>query len=329
MQKISVIIPIYNAEKYLLKCIDSIINQDFTIFEIICIDDGSKDNSLTLLNEYKKRDNRILVFTQNNQGQGVARNKGIQKATGDFLVFIDPDDYIEQSYFKTIVSYFNKFDDEILLFNHYYEQEDSKQFILKFPCRVKIKHEQEFCLKSYLDKKNFSLNFAVWDKIFKREFITNNKIEFGIGKIGEDQIFSIKSLLLAKKVRYLDFSFYHYVQRAESIKRQSTKKIVIDVISNFKVVKEFLNCIGLANNLFYKEYTLRFLGHMYLNAPAICKPILRKILKSEIPFKDYRKFVTCRILKQSYIKKFFSIENYHKRNKKVKVLTVFGFKFKL
>ena len=95
MQKISVIIPIYNAEKYLLKCIDSIINQDFTNFEIICIDDGSKDNSLTLLNEYKKRDNRILVFTQNNQGQGVARNKGIQKATGDFLVFIDPDDYIE------------------------------------------------------------------------------------------------------------------------------------------------------------------------------------------------------------------------------------------
>ena len=124
-KKISVVIPVFNAKNYLKRCIDSILNQEFTNFEIICIDDGSKDNSLELLNEYANRDKRITVISQYNQGQGIARNKGIFKASGEYLIFVDPDDYIESSYFKTIISYFDKFDDEVLVFNHFYEEEDS------------------------------------------------------------------------------------------------------------------------------------------------------------------------------------------------------------
>ena len=93
--KISVIVPVYNVEKYLKRCLNSLVNQTYTNIEIICVNDGSKDNSLNILNEYAQKDNRIVVISQENQGQGIARNKGLEIAKGDYIGFIDPDDFID------------------------------------------------------------------------------------------------------------------------------------------------------------------------------------------------------------------------------------------
>lgn len=326
-KKISVVIPVFNAKNYLKRCIDSILNQEFTNFEIICIDDGSKDNSLELLNEYANRDKRITVISQYNQGQGIARNKGIFKASGEYLIFVDPDDYIESSYFKTIISYFDKFDDEVLVFNHFYEEEDSKRLFQKPPFKARLKHEQEFKLTKYLDQRKFTLNFAVWDKAYKRDFIIKNNIEFGIGKHGEDQIFTIKSLLLAKKVRYIDKAFYHYVQRKNTSSRQSTKDNIDYVIANYKIVKNWMKSKGLENSVFFKDYAFKCLSELYVISKAIYKPKVRKLLKLELLKKDYHAFIQHKILKQSIIKEIFSLENYNRRNSKVKILKLFGFKF--
>lgn len=106
MPKFSIIIPVFNVEVYLNQCLDSIVNQSFSDFEVICINDGSTDNSLDILNNYAKKDNRFKVFTQENQGQGTARNKALDLAQGQYVLFIDPDDWIESDMFKNLLNAF-------------------------------------------------------------------------------------------------------------------------------------------------------------------------------------------------------------------------------
>ena len=105
MAKISVVVPVYNVEKYLKECIDSIINQTLEDIEIICVNDGSTDSSLEILNNFAEQDNRIKVITQSNQGLSAARNTGIKYANGEYISFIDSDDYIDTSLYETLVKY--------------------------------------------------------------------------------------------------------------------------------------------------------------------------------------------------------------------------------
>ena len=99
--KISIIIPVYNSEKFVSRCLDHLLNQTYQNFEIICINDGSKDNSLSILKEYSKKDNRIIVLNQENKGIARTRNIGIKKASGDYIMFVDNDDYMESDYLET------------------------------------------------------------------------------------------------------------------------------------------------------------------------------------------------------------------------------------
>jgi len=108
MEKISVIIPVYNTSKYLKRCLDSIINQTYVNLEIICINDGSKDNSLEILNQYKKKDDRIIIIDKENQGVSAARNDGIKNSTGMYITFVDSDDWLEldaiEILYKTLIN---------------------------------------------------------------------------------------------------------------------------------------------------------------------------------------------------------------------------------
>ena len=101
--KISVIIPVYNVEKYLRRCLESVINNTYTNLEIICINDGSSDNSLKILNEYAARDSRVVVFSKSNGGLSSARNKGIKKSTGEYITFIDSDDWVHPQFFEILI----------------------------------------------------------------------------------------------------------------------------------------------------------------------------------------------------------------------------------
>lgn len=102
MPKVSIIVPVYNVEKYLRKCIDSLVNQTLNDIEIICINDGSTDKSLKILKEYKNKDSRIILLNQENSGQSVARNRGIEIAKGEYLGFVDPDDWIDLDYYEKL-----------------------------------------------------------------------------------------------------------------------------------------------------------------------------------------------------------------------------------
>lgn len=243
------------------------------------------------------------------------------------MIFVDPDDYIEKNYFNTIVSYFEKFNDDVLVFNHYYEKAGNEQYSKRNPCNAKFKHEQIFNLMQFLEQKKLGLNFAAWDKAYKRDFVIKNKIEFGVGKHGEDQPFTIKALLLANKVRYIDIAFYHYVQRKNTSSRKSTKENIDYVLANYQIVKQWAERIKIVNTVFFKEYAVKCLSELYVQSKAIYKPLVRRILKIELSNKDYLLFIKHKVLKRSLIKEIFSLENYHKRHSKVKILKLLGFKF--
>lgn len=124
MPKVSVIIPVYNVEKYLRECLDSVINQTLSDIEIICINDGSTDNSLGILKEYAEKDSRIKIITQENQGQGVARNNAIEAAQGEYLVFVDPDDFLDSEALEVINKSFSDSAVDIIQFDYLVCSED-------------------------------------------------------------------------------------------------------------------------------------------------------------------------------------------------------------
>lgn len=202
--KISVIIPVYNAEKYLDKCLDSIENQTFREIEIICVNDGSKDSSLKILNEHAKRDKRIKIVNQVNRGVSAARNNGIRSAKGEYVTFVDADDYIESCTYKSCMKII--------------EQENPEVFVYKF--RIKEKEEVprdiDISKCNFYDHSSFMgayLNShpAVWDKIFKREFLLKDEIFFKEDiSYAEDYVFTLMVFSKAKKIMDCQNRFYYY-----------------------------------------------------------------------------------------------------------------------
>ena len=130
--KISIIIPVYNVEKYLHQCLNSVINQTYKNLEIICINDGSKDNSLIILNEYLQKDNRIVIVNQKNSGVSSARNKGIRLSTGDFISFIDSDDYLDLNVYEKCVQRIIRDNSDIIIF----EKKKEKNFLITYQSMI-------------------------------------------------------------------------------------------------------------------------------------------------------------------------------------------------
>jgi glycosyltransferase involved in cell wall biosynthesis len=216
MPKISVIIPVYNVEPYLRKCLDSVIHQTLTDLEIICVNDGSTDGSLAILEEYAPKDSRITIINQENQGIGNARNAGLDKASGKYIYFIDSDDWVEPDTLQKCITIMEE-DSEIDLvgFGAFVEKE-------------KVDDEQVKGAQQYHSLKNSGL-FAtspenirqmvttVWNKIFKTEIIKKYQILFPEGLWYEDNAFYYEYYLHTKKIYILNEYLYHYLQRVGSI----------------------------------------------------------------------------------------------------------------
>ena len=172
---ISIIIPIYNAEKYISTCLGSILSQTLYNIEIICVNDGSTDNSLEILEEYQKKDSRIVILNQENQGVSVARNYGISKTTTEYIMFMDADDTIKKITCEKLYNYINNTDIDIVQFQHVNIVLNNK-FKL-FPYKKSIK-------KAYNVLSNLKISFPkndyifCWDRLYRKNFIENNGIKF-------------------------------------------------------------------------------------------------------------------------------------------------------
>ena len=218
---ISIIVPVYNVEDYLDKCINSIINQTYTNIEIIIINDGSTDNSYEICKSYK--DKRIKLYSIKNKGLSGARNYGISKSKGKYLAFVDSDDYIEKDYIEVLYNNLIKEDADLSCCSLYE--------VFKNEIKNKSKKDKYYVMNSYETiEKTFTdegLNVYVWNKLYKKELFKN--IKFPVNKNSEDIYVMHEIISSCKKIVYESIPKYYYVQRKNSIVN-NINKINIDSI---------------------------------------------------------------------------------------------------
>lgn len=209
MPKISIIVPVYKAENYLRRCVDSILNQTFTDFELILVDDGSPDRSGEICDEYEQKDSRIRVFHKDNGGVSSARNLGLDNVQGEYVTFVDADDWIDaDNLFKCSSVITNNMLD---LLQYSFKRIDNKGRIMQ----VKKISSDVLDLKHYLKKENF--NMCVWGNFIKTSIIQLNNIRFEESiKLAEDQIFMIETMSMSRRLQSIDSVFYNYFFNPDS-----------------------------------------------------------------------------------------------------------------
>ncbi|WP_342985836.1 glycosyltransferase family 2 protein [Clostridium saudiense] len=210
---ISIIIPIYNMEKYLDKCINSVINQTYKNIEILLINDGSTDSSIEICNRYKLRDKRIKVINTDNRGVAEARNIGIELAKGDFIGFVDSDDYIELNMFEKLFDLVNKNQCDMAICGYFIEDERNRIIKVGDPKNEVNIFNTEEAMKALINNGNYT-SFPV-DKLYRKSLF--NDIKYPKGKIYEDADTTYKLIHKCKRVIYDPEPLYHYVQRSNSI----------------------------------------------------------------------------------------------------------------
>lgn len=212
--KISVIVPVYNVEKYLSQCLDSIIRQSMGNIEIICINDGATDNSKAILEEYAAKDDRILLVNKPNGGYGSACNIGLKLAKGKYISIIEPDDFISTEMYEKMLACAEKYDADIVKtpFYEYFDGDDTKE-----QSAVKINWSEQ----CNIPKQSFRLKDcpefcyfhpSIWSCLFKKSFLDDINASFVEAKGGGwvDNPFQVKAFCLAKKIVFVDEAFYHY-----------------------------------------------------------------------------------------------------------------------
>ncbi len=214
MPKISVIIPVYNVEKYLSRCLDSVINQTFSDIEIICINDGSTDNSSKILSEYADRDSRIKIVNQKNSGLSAARNTGLKNMSGQYISFIDSDDWIDTNYYECLLSLMNENDADIVsagirIVNQGYVSDNPTKNLITDNFEEKLKN---------------LINGSVCDKLFKKDLFQN--LEFPLGRYYEDNIVILQLMHLSHLVVFTNQVSYYYFINQSGICRSIDKKIM-------------------------------------------------------------------------------------------------------
>ena len=239
---LSIIIPVYNSEKYLKTCLDSVIYQNFKNFEVICINDGSKDNSLQILQEYAIKDNRIFVINQQNTGQGIARNRALAQAKGKYILYLDSDDWLEDEALEKIYDKLNDCPTDILIFNYNRcDGDDTKtKQNINFNAAFYNLFGEDVFTKEQAKAVLFSTS-ALQFKVYKKELLIKNDIKYAETNFIEDHIFFIKSFLLAESFCCLNDYLVNY-----RIHGQSTTK------NSYKYIQTFKKILYLSIDMFEK-----------------------------------------------------------------------------
>lgn len=253
MKKISIIVPIYNEEENLRKCIESLINQTYKNLEIILINDGSTDNSKAIIESFK--DKRIVAINKKNTGISDTRNIGIGKSTGDYIMFVDSDDYLELNCIERLIETAEKENSEIVMFNYYLET-PSKRIEIKLP-KIEARNLKED--KDLLTK----IHLGPCTKIFKAELIKDNL--FPLNLKYEDVPFVVEAVIKAGKISFVPNYLYHYVikKSGETITRDER---IFDIITICAIVEKKLEQINYVNktNFFVKVLSYYLKNSRYI-----------------------------------------------------------------
>ena len=269
MKKISVIVPVYNVEKYIEKCLDSLKNQTMKDIEFIIVNDGSTDNSQRIIDKYVKNDKRFKSIIKENGGQGSARNFGLENANGEYIGYVDSDDYIEKNMYEKMYLEAKKNNSDIVLCGNYVVDENGK-----------ILREEKLNSSGQIDKNKNKILFdkmAVWNKIYRRTFLNSLNIKFREKKWYEDFDFSMKVLLSTNSIYVIDECLYYYFQRSGSTMNNNNFKRNLEIIDAFEEILLFMKNKSIYDK-YFSEIEYVALLHIYLatNVRIICSKVNRR-----------------------------------------------------
>lgn len=281
---VSIIIPVYKVEKYLRQCMDSVVNQTLKNIEIICVHDGSPDNSLDILKEYAARDKRIIIIDQENQGLSMSRNNGLKIARGKYVLFVDSDDWIDLDCCKKLYSKIKKSDADICLYSLCKYDDSTGEFITDsyFTLECYADRQTDVCdytaIKPYVFRR-----FGAVMKLYRRDFLINNGIYFDPGVNYEDVLYHVMTVITAKKIAFLDKSLYFYrVNVGNSIMSSGYNDKKIKDIFNYLIkVRKFLKTRGVYRSLkgYYVTFVKKQLEFHLARQDVLRKKFLKKIRK--------------------------------------------------
>lgn len=244
MKKISIVIPCYNAEKYIVQCLESILNQSCANLQIICINDGSTDLTQQILTDYSSRDTRIQHITQDNQGISAARNAGVKMATGDYIAFVDADDWLESDALENVL---NDHQEDVICFS-YYRNFDRAEIIKDlgiegvFPAALVQRRMVGLIGEEFKHITSFDALITCWGKLYKRDIL--QKIRFrDLKDFGtwEDGVFNLEVLENAEIVRIINKPFYHYRKVPQTTYTSSYKEgLYHQWLYKFAWIEDFL-----------------------------------------------------------------------------------------
>ena len=263
--KVSVIIPVYNTELYLNKCLDSVINQTLKEIEIICINDGSKDSSLDILKSYAKKDDRIIIIDKKNGGQGIARNIAIKKATGEYLGFVDSDDWIAPDMFEKMYASAKKYATDVTICE--FKLYNPKTEEMKEPKWAKIQYESHYDEHPFhwsIDILNtLNINTGPWNKIYRTEFVKKNNAEFATKIIFEDVLFVFNCIFKGERMSYLREPFYICRYYREGSTSSNTGRKQFDIFEVFRLLEKAIENISAFESMKTKFYRYRFARYFF------------------------------------------------------------------
>ena len=289
MKKISVIIPVYNTEKELSKCLYSVQNQSYSNLEIICVDDGSDDGSDKIIDKFGKKDSRFKVLHQQNAGESNARNKGLQMATGDVIAFCDCDDWREYNMYEEMIDEMNKYDLDMIAAGWCKETYEDTEIIRNLLPVAENVFGRDQLLK-YIYMRDSYRGFAyMWNKLYKRDILKDldgKPLFFEESlSLGGDVVYLGKAALNVARAKYIASPFYHYNQRINSgchtedvVKLRDwlrAYEMIIEVFTDKKIDTETIN------------YAKRFLAYHSSNAAEIA--IAKNLEKPKKVFQNFMK----------------------------------------
>lgn len=253
--EISIIVPVYNVEKYLQQCLDSILAQSFENFEVILVNDGSTDSSGEICSLYTKKDNRIKIYHKKNGGVSSARNIGVKLCTGKYILFVDSDDYILKDYCEKLLKISQKSNSDIVICKMVRELSKNK----KTQYNKKFLNREEALIEMF---KGNLYRFSLSAKLFKASIVKEEI--FPTGMIHEDQGTTYKYFLKAKKVLYIDYPGYVYFYRENSILTEPYNKRRLDSFDHWK--KIILNLKNESKNIkkeMFKRYSYWIIDNIF------------------------------------------------------------------
>ncbi|RXJ66612.1 hypothetical protein CRV08_12340 [Halarcobacter ebronensis] len=288
---ISVIIPVYNIEDYIYKCLTSILSQSLENIEIIIVNDGSTDKSLEIINRTIRNDKRCLILNQDNQGLSAARNNGLTISKADYVIFIDGDDFINKDMLLKMYHKIVKEEADIVVCQFQKVFPDGKIEIIEEP------EEQNF--NNILSSKLFSV---AWNKLYKRSLFLDNKIYYPNNIYHEDIATTFKLYFFSKKIIYIKESLYNWVQRKASLSNNISQKHIDDIFLSFQLTKDFLIKFNIFDKYIneFNERCFRYSGQMMSrssNNQELSQYLFDKITKTIIlSKKDLGLFLNYNIL---------------------------------